>query len=196
MRRAEGLDAAPGRADLELEGEEPGRVHLPSPEASGVETIVEACAPGSALVELPGQPEYRELAALRDALWPRGHIVAIYRLDADGHVARVTVGGKQVLDARLPGDARTVLYVRNLELALGQSTTRAKFDANAEGCGVVIGAQHTLFVQQYHGLVLGSVQALQGRLVKAEAQPQAQGEQRRATGHHSPLLRPRTSNMS
>ena len=133
-------DLTPILEDLELEGEAPGRLGLASPDASNIEAIVAACDSGSALVELPGQPEYRELATLRDALWPRGHIVAIYRLDADGRVARVTVGGKQVLEARLPGEARTVLYVRDRRHALGQSTTRAKFDANAEGWNGVPGS--------------------------------------------------------
>lgn len=132
---------APIIEDLELAGEALDVVELDSGSPDQATKIGEACGEHPLLAVLPGLPDDRSLAALRDALWPRGHLLAIYRIRGDGRVTRVALKGSHDLDARAASGAeRTVLYVRSLAHALGQTTTRAKFDANAEGWNGVPGS--------------------------------------------------------
>jgi SAM-dependent methyltransferase len=123
-----GTDAAPSVAVVRLDSAEPsqaGRV---------------GAGPGRPeLAVLPGLPDDRALAALRNALWPVRHVAALYRVGADGSVRRTTLGGSERLAGRAQGPA-TVLYVVHRDDALGPQATRTKFDANAPGWNGVPGA--------------------------------------------------------
>jgi 2-polyprenyl-3-methyl-5-hydroxy-6-metoxy-1,4-benzoquinol methylase len=88
---------------------------------------------GPWLLLVPGHPDEGRLAALRNALWPGRHVSAVYRVGEDGRVQAAHVGGRAELPARATGGPATALAVVSREQALGQPSTRAKFDANAEG---------------------------------------------------------------
>jgi len=88
---------------------------------------------GHLLARLPGLPEWSALAALRDATWPAAHIAAIWRVSADGRVRRHAHGEDATLEQVVSGGPLTVLHLRSRAEALSRPTTRAKFDANAEG---------------------------------------------------------------
>jgi 2-polyprenyl-3-methyl-5-hydroxy-6-metoxy-1,4-benzoquinol methylase len=93
--------------------------------------VLSALSAGPVLLSLPGQPDDPSLARLRDALWPAGHLAAIYRVDAEGRVHRRLPGDDGELPARTAPGPRSVVYVRPRADSLGQPNTRAKFDANA-----------------------------------------------------------------
>ncbi len=131
---------APIVEDLELAGETADVLEAPSADEGVAATIGAAVGDGPLLVSVPGAPSDEQLARLRDALWPTGHLIAVYRVADDGAVARVALQGRQPVPGRVEGGARTVLYVRGREHALGRSTTRAKFDANAAGWNGVPGS--------------------------------------------------------
>ncbi|MDG2148875.1 MAG: class I SAM-dependent methyltransferase [Planctomycetota bacterium] len=133
-------DLAPIVEDLELGDESLDMVELRSAQPDQAATLGAACGENPLLAVLPGLPDDKRLAALRDALWPQGHLLAIYRIDANGHITRLALKGSETLKATTHGPERTVLYVRSLQHALGQTTTRAKFDANAEGWNGVPGS--------------------------------------------------------
>lgn len=135
-------DLQPILADLEL-GAGPVTV-VPLPDASdGGVAALEAAGPGDlALAELPGHPDELALAGLRDRIWPAWHLIAYYRVDADGRIRRTALGGRADVPGRLaggPAGPRTLLYLRGRDAALGRATTVAKFDANAEGWNGVPG---------------------------------------------------------
>ncbi len=138
-------DLAPIVSDLELEGEALDIVALasaaPGRLADQAVELGAACGERPLLALVPGEPNERELAALRDALWPQGHLLAYYRISSDGQVTRTALKGQHPLGERIQADGpQTVLFVRALSHALGQATTRAKFDANAEGWNGVPGS--------------------------------------------------------
>ncbi|MCB9898923.1 MAG: methyltransferase domain-containing protein [Planctomycetes bacterium] len=132
-------DLAPIVADLELEVPDVPVVHGEGDGRSSVDAVLAQLAGGHMLLVLPGAPDDRALARLRDALWPAAHVTAVYRLDGRGAAVRHTLGNARPLDAALEGPPRTVLYVRDRDGALGRATTRAKFDANAGGWNGVPG---------------------------------------------------------
>jgi 2-polyprenyl-3-methyl-5-hydroxy-6-metoxy-1,4-benzoquinol methylase len=98
------------------------------------DALAEAARDGRPVLALiDGQPTSPELARLRDALWPRCHFGAIYRVSADGAVKRLAVADGGTVSGRCEGGSRTIVYARTHADALGQTTTRKKFDANAPG---------------------------------------------------------------
>jgi SAM-dependent methyltransferase len=95
--------------------------------------IAAVAADGRVLLRFAGAVSDRELAAVRDRLWPDWHVSAVYRVDADGKIARQAQSGAAPIDGRLSGGPSAMLYVRSRDLALGRDSTRAKFDLNAKG---------------------------------------------------------------
>lgn len=109
-------------------------VEVPSAEVSSAEALAGAAADGRpVLASIAGHPTSPQLAKLRDALWPRCHFGAIYRVAADGTVKRLAVGTGDAVSGRCEGGPRTLVFLRTRADALGQTTTRKKFDANAAG---------------------------------------------------------------
>jgi 2-polyprenyl-3-methyl-5-hydroxy-6-metoxy-1,4-benzoquinol methylase len=106
------------------------RLESAAPEQAG------RIAPGAGrptLAVIAGRTEDSALAALRDTLWPAAHVVALYRVGAEGAVSRQTIAGTETLAGRAGQGPFTALVALRRSDALGQENTRAKFDANATG---------------------------------------------------------------
>lgn len=132
-------DLAPILTDLELGTESLPVVDLPDPAGDTTAVTAPLQEQDALLGVIPSEMDDRGLATLRDRLWPEAHLTAIYRVAADGRVTRTALAGDVELPERLEGPARTVLFLRSRDAALGRATTVAKFDANAEGWNGVPG---------------------------------------------------------
>lgn len=126
-------------------------VRLPSAHVEHAPAAREAVASGRELLAIVGHPTLEELAALRDALWPECHVAAIYRVDTGGQVASLARRREHDLDGEWDAagrraahlsltEAATVMYVRPRAEAMGQTSTRRKFDLNATGWNGVPGS--------------------------------------------------------
>jgi 2-polyprenyl-3-methyl-5-hydroxy-6-metoxy-1,4-benzoquinol methylase len=122
---------APILHDLRTQGAEPALLSLTDADAHAITLLREAVARGPVLARIPGEPTDAALAAMRDAVWPLGHLSAVYRVSAEGAVTCRTSGEKQPLAERVAGGPLTALHVRPRAEALSQPVTRAKFDTNA-----------------------------------------------------------------
>lgn len=110
------------------------QVELSSADPAGAVALAAAAADGRPVLGIiAGQPTSPELAKLRDALWPDCHFGAVYRVADDGAVKRLAVGDGGGITGRCEGGSRTIVFARTHADALGQTTTRKKFDANAPG---------------------------------------------------------------
>lgn len=90
-----------------------------------------ACTAGVALLAFTGQPPEPQLAAWREALWPRWHAVSSYRLRG-GELTRRTLQGRASV-ARCAGPDAQWLAFRERLAVMSQASTVAKFDQNAKG---------------------------------------------------------------
>jgi len=127
---------APILDDLQLAATAVELVELAAADPSAAPAIASAAGRAPALALLAGLPDRPALARLRDACWPACHFAAIWRVDGDGRIKRLTSSGDAVLDARAPAGAglpATVVLARSRHDTFNQQTTRAKFDANATG---------------------------------------------------------------
>lgn len=88
-------------------------------------------ADGALLLFLEGAPGDRDLAALRNGLWPELHVGAIYRLTG-GRCRRRTLGGAREVEGTSETEA-TVLAAWPRTHALSPEQTVLKFDQNASG---------------------------------------------------------------
>lgn len=133
------VDLSPIVEDLELPSADIDVIELDDLAPGRAGEITAALGRGQVLVVVDGLPAPERIAPLRDALWPGGHLTALYGIAADGAVRRHALAGDRELPARISGNPRTVLWVRDREAALGRATTVAKFDANATGWNGVPG---------------------------------------------------------
>jgi len=125
---------APILDDLGVASDGVAMVELSSASPDGADALVEVAADGRPVLALiAGQPTSPELAKLRDALWPRLHFGAVYRVNAEGAVKRLAVKDGGAISGRCEGGSRTIVFARTHADALGQTATRKKFDANAPG---------------------------------------------------------------
>lgn len=138
MVTASSLDPlAPVLAHLGLDDEVRSAVVLVDSHggADVLDRVVEAlsAAPGDTwcLIRLPGAPTDAALARLRDTLWPRVHVSAVYRSGTDG--TRVESLHEHARIGDPCGTACTVLASRALGYVLSPDATARKFDANAAG---------------------------------------------------------------
>ncbi|MGQ0552683.1 MAG: class I SAM-dependent methyltransferase [Planctomycetota bacterium] len=127
--------ADPILSHLQLEPTALDRIELPDARREQARVLVERAGPRPLLVDLPGLPEDAELSRLRNALWPVLHISALFRTRADGRTLLVSHTERRVLEqaGSAPRTPRTTLLLRRRADAMGQDTTRAKFNANATG---------------------------------------------------------------
>ncbi len=121
----------PIRSALELLTEDPALVELPGAGDGAPAPIVAAGRDGPALVVIPGRIDDATLAQLRDDCWPDCHFLAVFRIDENGAIERATSQGGAAIDGNIPGPARTIIYTRTREDALGQTNTVIKFDLRA-----------------------------------------------------------------
>ncbi len=139
-----GADLGPIGDDLADAGDRFTLAHLPSAHTENARAAVDAVLAGQELLTIRGYPSFEELAALRDALWPKCHVSAVYRVDTGGQVSTTARRREHVLDGSWSAkgrqaaglsltEAATVLYVRPRVEAMGQTSTRQKFDLNAVG---------------------------------------------------------------
>ena len=117
-----------GDENLELmEFDGPGTGHASAIAAAGEDRPL--------LLVFPGNVSDAALATLRDAVWPRVHFMSLYRVDAGGAIRRTFSGRTEALPepsgGPLTGGARTAVYTRTREDALGPANTRIKFDLRA-----------------------------------------------------------------
>lgn len=86
---------------------------------------------GTLLVFCPGEPTDRELASLRNALWPEWHVGALYRSTGTS-VVRIALDGKREL-AGSTTPAGVVVVARSRAAVFAPDATVTKFDKNARG---------------------------------------------------------------
>lgn len=122
---------APILQDLRTQGAAPAVLSLAGTDEHASTQLRDWVARGPVLARVPGEPTDAALAALRDAVWPLGHLSAVYRVAADGAISCRTSGEKLALPERVAGGPLAALHVRPRVEALSQPVTRAKFDANA-----------------------------------------------------------------
>ena len=84
---------------------------------------------GALLVLLEGARDDADLAALRNAVWPFVHVVALYRM-SHGGIQRTTLEGTQKLRGGT-GIHGTLLVGRRRAVVLAPDATVTKFDKNA-----------------------------------------------------------------
>ncbi len=109
-------------------------------------------ADGALLVLLEGARDDAEIAALRNALWPFAHVVAIYRM-SHGGIERATLEGTQKLRGAT-GIHGTLLVARPRAAVLAPDATVAKFDKNAaswDGKPGTPGYAHYRWMRKYVG---------------------------------------------
>lgn len=75
-------------------------------------------------------PSHRELASLRNRLWPALHFGRVYRAERGRQVERTDVDGSTKLDSVSDRDGFAVVMMRR-ELAMSPQTTQQKFDRKA-----------------------------------------------------------------
>jgi SAM-dependent methyltransferase len=108
-----------------------GRADTPLP-ADFEELVAAELSPeGALLLYLEGRPDDRELAQVRNRLWPLLHVGALYRLGG-GHVRCRTLDGSREVTAGTEVDG-VVLVARRRAWVLSPATTVQKFDLNARG---------------------------------------------------------------
>jgi SAM-dependent methyltransferase len=90
-----------------------------------------ACEAAHVLLAFTGQPPEPQLALWRDALWPRWHAVASYRLRG-GELSRRSLQGRATLARCAAPDAQWLVFRERLAV-MSQASTVAKFDQNAKG---------------------------------------------------------------
>jgi SAM-dependent methyltransferase len=107
---------------------------------------------GALLVLLGETHGDADLAALRNALWPFAHVVALYRM-SHGGIERVTLEGTQRLRGAT-GIHGTLLVARRRAAVLAPDATVAKFDKNAsswDGNPGTAGYAHFRWMRKYVG---------------------------------------------
>ncbi|TAJ19170.1 MAG: class I SAM-dependent methyltransferase, partial [Planctomycetota bacterium] len=115
----------------------PGCAHLAVPDAQAAPAahVAALLEPGAALdavvLAFTGQPPEPQLAAWRDALWPRWHAVASYRARG-GELSRRTLQGRASVARCAAPDAQWLVFRERLAV-MSQASTVAKFDQNAKG---------------------------------------------------------------
>lgn len=140
----DGASLGPIGDDLADAGRQFTLARLPSAHVEHGPAATRAVLDGHELLGIVGCPTLEELAALRDAIWPDCHVAAIYRIDAGGKVASLARRREHELDGTWSAEGRTaaglslteaatILYARPRLDAMGQSSTRQKFDLNAAG---------------------------------------------------------------
>lgn len=93
--------------------------------------LLEFAGEGALLVYARGALADRDAARLREALWPKLHVSAHYRLSQQGVVRRELGGSRDLRKAS--GLAGTLVVCGQRSKVLSPETTVAKFDANAKG---------------------------------------------------------------
>jgi SAM-dependent methyltransferase len=107
---------------------------------------------GALLVLLDGGRGDADLAALRNALWPFVHVVALYRM-SHGGIERATLEGSERLRGGT-GIHGTLLVGRRRAAVLAPGATVAKFDKNAtswDGKPGTPGYAHFRWMRKYVG---------------------------------------------
>ncbi|MCP3916635.1 MAG: class I SAM-dependent methyltransferase [bacterium] len=109
------------------------------------------------LVFVEGAPDDARLAAWRNALWPRLHVVALYRC-GEGRARRQTLQGTQPLEGATPLVGVVLLAHRRTEVMAPEATVE-KFDHNAAGWDGTPGGPgypHFRWMRKYVGLFAGA----------------------------------------